>query len=393
MGEVYRARDTRLGRDVAIKVLPSQFALDPERVARFTREAQVLATLNHPNIAAIYGSKNQARSCSNTSVGQRLPIRIARGPLPLDEVLPVARAISPTRSKRRTNSDHPSRSEAGQHQAAPDGTVKVLDFGLAKLVPVRLKSNIRIGRPALTMSPTSRPAMTMAGVILGTAAYMSPSRRRAAADRRSDIWSFGCVLFEMLTGKRAFDGDDVSDTLAAVLRAEPDWSALPAATPRAIRTLLRRCLEKDRKRGSLMPPMLDWSWDEAVTERPEASSSSATTTRPSKARSAAPVAIGIVLAIALTSAAWWNWRPRPDTPIVTRFSIPLGDDEIMAGSPFRAIAISPDGRQICVGCQSAPEHPFDGKPHSDAHSGHRPRGLPSVHRPSRQTGNRSSTQP
>jgi serine/threonine-protein kinase len=364
MGEVYRARDTRLGRDVAIKVLPSQFALDPDRAARFTREAQVLASLNHPNIAAIYGFEPENALVLEYVEGPTLSDLISRravpsGPagLPLDEVLPIAHQIADALEAAHEQQIIHRDLKPANIKLRPDGTVKVLDFGLAKLLPgpaeaghytasPRTEHNDR--SPALTVSPTiTTPAMTMAGVILGTAAYMSPEQAKGRpADKRSDLWSFGCVLFEMITGKRPFDGDDVSDTLAAVLRTEPDWNALPATTPRAVRTLLRRCLEKDRKRRLADAADARLDLDDAVTERPEASSSQAAPTRPSLARLAAPVVIGVLLAIALTSVVWWNWRPRSDTPIVTRFSIPLADDEVLASYPFRSIAISPDGRQI-----------------------------------------------
>jgi eukaryotic-like serine/threonine-protein kinase len=363
MGEVYRARDTRLGRDVAIKVLPSQFALDSERVGRFTREAQVLASLNHPNIAAIYGFEESGALVLEYVDGPTLADLISRragpsGPagLPLDEALPIARQIADALEAAHEQQIVHRDLKPANVKVRSDGTVKVLDFGLAKLVPGPAEAGHYGGSTGaghhdaanLSVSPTiTTPAMTMAGVILGTAAYMSPEQAKGRpADKRSDIWAFGCVLFEMLTGKRPFDGDDVSDTLAAVLRAEPDWSAIPDATPRAVRTLLRRCLEKDRRRRLADAADARLELDDAVTERPEASWSPATPTQPSLARSAMPLAIGIGLAIALTSAVWWSLRPRSETPIVTRFTIPLADDELMASYPFRAIAISPDGRQI-----------------------------------------------
>ena len=354
MGEVYRARDTRLGREVAIKVLPSQFALDPERVSRFTREAQVLASLNHPNIAAIYGLEQENALVLEYVDGPTLADLISRragssGPagLPLDEALPIARQITDALEAAHEQQIIHRDLKPANIKLRPDGTVKVLDFGLAKLLPGPAEGGRHDTPTHLTVSPTiTTPAMTMAGVILGTAAYMSPEQAKGRpADKRSDLWSFGCVLFEMLTGTRPFDGDDVSDTLAAVLRAEPDWSALPTNTPRTIRTLLRRCLEKDRKRRLADAADARLELEDALTEQP-APVSAPSAVKTSLVRRAIPVAIGIAMAGALTSALWWNWRPRTEAPIVTRFTIPLADDEQLASYPFRVVAISHDGRQL-----------------------------------------------
>jgi serine/threonine protein kinase len=246
MGEVYRGRDTRLDRDVAIKILPETFASDPERIARFQREAKTLASLNHPHIGAIYGleESNGIKALVLELVeGPTLADRIAQGAIPLDEALPIAKQIAEALEAAHEHGIIHRDLKPANIKLKSDGTVKVLDFGLAKAAE---GSSIR---PDLSVSPTiTSPAMTMGGVILGTAAYMSPEQAKGrAVDKRTDIWAFGCVLFEMLTRKRAFQGEDVSDTLAEIIKGEPDWRALPAQTPAAIIRLIRRCLIKDRK--------------------------------------------------------------------------------------------------------------------------------------------------
>src|SRR5258705_7745708 len=253
MGEVYRARDTKLNRDVALKVIPDTFALDPDRVARFTREAQVLASLNHPHIAAIYGFEDSGKTHAlvlELVEGETLADRIARGPIPLDEALPIARQIAEALEAAHERGIVHRDLKPANVKITPDGTVKVLDFGLAKLAESVVGARTA-GGADLSLSPTiTSPAMmTGVGMLLGTAAYMAPEQAKGKpADKRSDIWAFGCVLFEMLTGKGLFAGDDVSDTLANVLKREPDWSALPATVPASIRAVLRRCVEKDRRK-------------------------------------------------------------------------------------------------------------------------------------------------
>jgi serine/threonine protein kinase len=247
MGEVYRARDSKLNRDVALKVLPEQFASDPERLARFRREAQVLASLNHPHIGAIYGfeeSKGVGALVLELVEGPTLADRIARGPIPLDEALSMARQITDACEAAHAQGIIHRDLKPANIKLRPDGVVKVLDFGLARATEATPTSADASQSPTITS-----PAMTRAGVILGTASYMSPEQAKGrVADKRSDIWSFGCVLFEMLTGKRVFDGEDTAETLASILTKEPDWSLLPLDTPPSIRRLLRRCLERDRKR-------------------------------------------------------------------------------------------------------------------------------------------------
>jgi Tol biopolymer transport system component len=243
MGEVYRARDTRLGRDVALKVLPEAFAADRERMARLRREAQVLASLNHPSIAAIYGfedSSNVHALVMELVEGPTLAERIKQGAIPLDEALPIAKQIAEGLEYAHERGIIHRDLKPSNVKVTPDGAVKVLDFGLAKAIEGDASAT------SVENSPTLSAMATRAGFLLGTAAYMSPEQARGKnADRRSDIWGFGVVLFEMLSGTRLFVGETTSDTLAAVIRADPEWNELPANTPPKIRELLQRCLRKD----------------------------------------------------------------------------------------------------------------------------------------------------
>jgi len=254
MGEVYRARDTTLGRDVALKLLPDVFAGDADRVARLQREAKTLASLNHPHIATIYGFEagpDEAGGRIQALVmelveGEDLAQRISLGRLPWEEALPIARQIAEALEAAHDQGVVHRDLKPANIKVRPDGTVKVLDFGLAKAFD-RAIGDHGSGAQANSPTVTSPVMMTDAGVILGTAAYMSPEQARGkAVDRRSDIWAFGCVLFEMLAGRRCFDHrDSISDSIAAILTREPDWRALPPDTPEPIRRLLRRCLNKN----------------------------------------------------------------------------------------------------------------------------------------------------
>ncbi|HSE22040.1 MAG TPA: protein kinase, partial [Pyrinomonadaceae bacterium] len=242
MGEVWRARDTRLNRDVAIKLLPATFALDAERLARFRREAQVLASLNHPNVAAIYGLEE----CDGVIAlilelvpGPTIADRVASGPIPIDEALPIARQIAEALEVAHERGIVHRDIKPANIKVTEEGSVKVLDFGLAKILA---DDSVEAD---LSHSPTLIKG-TQAGVILGTAAYMSPEQARGkTVDKRADVWAFGCVLFEMLTGNKIFSGESLTDILAEVVKEEPNWSSLPPSTPPSIQRLLRRCLTKD----------------------------------------------------------------------------------------------------------------------------------------------------
>jgi Tol biopolymer transport system component len=357
MGEVYRARDTKLNRDVALKVLPAGFAADPERLARLHREAQVLASLNHPHIAHIYGFEeaNDTRALVLELVeGETLADRINRGPIPLPEALPIAKQIAEALEAAHEQGIIHRDLKPANIKVRDNGTVKVLDFGLAKAMDPPATSS-----PSVTQSPTiTTPAMmTGVGVILGTAAYMSPEQAKGRpADKRSDIWAFGCVLFEMLTGRRAFAGDDVADTLAAVLRAEPEWTALPPEVPQPLRILLQRCLEKDRWNR-----VADASTIRFVIDVP-APSFAAPAARPDETaperrwRWAAPAAAAAIVASVVTGMAVWMVRGAPAaTHGLTRFPVALQETQSFGSNGLPLVAISPDGSQVAYATLSPAE--------------------------------------
>ena len=361
MGEVYRARDARLNRDVALKVLPDALTADPERLARFTREAQTLAALNHSNIGAIHGLEDvQGRQALVLELveGPTLADRIAQGALPLDEALPIARQIGEALEAAHDQGIIHRDLKPANIKVRADGTVKVLDFGLAKAMSRASDSSIA-GRPDVTASPTviSPATMTSAGVILGTAAYMAPEQARGkAVDRRADIWAFGCVLYEMLTGRRAFEGEEITDTLAGILRGDPAWDALPPSTPQSLRRLLRRCLDKNPRERLQAIGDARLEIADALSASPEMAPSPASTVRP---RSVLPIAGAAVAVTAIVvGAATWQLKPgsSDDAPI-TRSLIetnafdhrpPPKPGELRGGlRPDKtAVALSPDGRTL-----------------------------------------------
>jgi serine/threonine-protein kinase len=345
MGEVYRAHDTKLNRDVALKILPEAFALDGDRVARFRREAQVLAALNHPNIAAIYGFEDSGSAhvlVLELVEGPTLADRIAKGPIPLDETLPIAKQIAEALEAAHEQGIIHRDLKPSNIKVRDDGTVKVLDFGLAKAMePASAMS------PMLTNSPTiTNPAMvTGVGTLLGTAAYMSPEQAKGRpADKRSDVWAYGCVLYEMLAGKRAFESESVSDTLASVLMKEPDWSLLPATTPPHIALLLHRCLQKDMQKRVPHIGVARLEIDDGSASSTQ--TAAVTTAAPPLWRRAVPVATGVLLTAAVGAAAWWHLKPDAVQPIVSRFVVTLPEGQNFTNAGRHAIAISPDGTAI-----------------------------------------------
>src|SRR5215831_423884 len=296
MGEVYRAHDTRLKRDVALKVLPEAFVNDSVRMVRFTREAQVLASLNHPNIAAIYGVEDRAIVMELVE-GSTLAERVAQGPVPLNEALGIAKQIAEALEAAHERGIVNRDLKPANVKVTPEGIVKVLDFGLAKLTEDPLATDVGSDSPTVTMSPTR------AGWILGTAAYMSPEQARGAnVDKRADIWAFGAGGYEMLAGKPAFAGESTSDILAGVLCSEPDWSALPAGTPPGIRQLLRRCLERDRKQR-----LRDIGEARIAVERFLANPNETVAPAPVR-QSVVPWALAVGVAVVVSAVAlagWW----------------------------------------------------------------------------------------
>jgi serine/threonine protein kinase/Tol biopolymer transport system component len=343
MGEVYKAHDTKLGRDVAIKILPEAFAHDSERLARFQREAKMLASLNHPNIATIHGleqSNGTSYLVMELVSGETLQERIKRdGAVPIEEALKVAVQIAEALEAAHEKGIIHRDLKPANVKVTPEGKVKVLDFGLAKA----FEGDTADSNPS--QSPTLSRAATMQGAILGTAAYMSPEQARGkAVDKRTDIWAFGCVMYELLCGRPAFEGEDITEILAAVVKTDPDWNRLPESTPPAIRVLLRRCLQKDK--ALRIHDAADVRIE--IVEALAAPKDSGATPALFASRSKLPWVVAGAFAIttlSLTALLWHSSRSAELKPLV-RLDVDLGPD-VSLGSPSGTDAIvSPDGTRL-----------------------------------------------
>ena len=355
MGEVWRATDSKLRREVALKVLPEAFAADPDRLARFEREAQVLAQLQHPCIASVYGleESNGVRALVMELVpGEDLAERLRRGPLPIDEALAVARQIADALEEAHEKGIVHRDLKPANVKVTPDGKVKVLDFGLARALEPAAGSS-----PDLTSSPTLTGRATQMGVVLGTAAYMAPEQARGkAVDRRADIWAFGAVLYELLSGQRALKGDEVPDVLAAVLRQEIDWTALPAGTPSGVRLLLERCLDRDARRRLRDIGEARVALDAIALGGTGAAPAPAISPAPRRGISPSVVALALLGAAAIAAVAATRWATPAFEPEeeVTEFSIPVRG--------LVSLSLSPDGRRLGWVSRTntdAPSSPWD----------------------------------
>jgi serine/threonine protein kinase/Tol biopolymer transport system component len=343
MGEVYRARDTKLGRDVAIKVLSEAFARDTDRMARFQREAKVLASLNHPNIATIYGLEDSGDTHAlvmELVEGPTLADRIKQGPIPVDEAIRIARQIADALEYAHERGIIHRDLKPANVKVTNDDAVKVLDFGLAKALE---------GDPSsfdISTSPTISRMATMQGVLLGTAAYMSPEQAKAkSVDRRADIWAFGCVLYEMLTSKQTFTGETVTDTLASIIKEEPDWKLLPSTTPMRVRVLLQRCLQKDPKQRLRDIGDARISLDEVVSGAPEQSPATAPISTYFWQRAlpwaiAASFLAGVALALVVVH---FRERPHASAAPVQRYEFAAPDPSVDSVG-----ALSPDGTRLVL---------------------------------------------
>ena len=348
MGEVCRATDTKLNRDVALKILPEQFASDSQRMGRFQREAEVLASLDHPNIGQIYGIEDAGQTKAlvlQLIEGPTLADKISQGPIPVGETLKIALQIAEGLEAAHEKGVIHRDLKPANIKITPEGQVKILDFGLAKALEDEAPPD-----SSLSQSPTLTAAATQAGVILGTAAYMSPEQAKGkAVDKRADIFAFGAVLYECLTGKRAFEGEDISDTLASILAREPSWEALPSRTPESIRRLLRRCLQKDLKQR--FRDIGDGRIEiEEVLAAPTTEGPVVNTVVPARLswRQAIPLVGALVAGAIIASIAVWNLKPLPPpTPrLITRLTLTLPPNTQLTLLDHPAVALSPEGNHL-----------------------------------------------
>jgi eukaryotic-like serine/threonine-protein kinase len=353
MGEVYRAHDTKLGRSVAVKVLPEAFAADPERIVRFEREAKILASLNHPHIAALYGMEQDGGRhflVMELVEGETLADRLRRGAIPVEDALTIAHSIVDALDGAHERGVVHRDLKPANVKITPDEKVKVLDFGLAKAMSdeTAAAQGFSPAPTAATHSPTLSMMATQAGVILGTAAYMSPEQAKGLpADHRSDVFSFGCVLYEMLTERQPFRGDTVPEVMASVLVREVDLGALPPNLNPRLPDLLKRCLEKNPKRR--WQSVADMRAEiEAIAAAPRALPAAHVIAAPPRPlwKRAVPVAAGAIAASIITGAVMWTLRPLAPPPVVTRFPVALAEGQQLSTAARNGVAISPDGTQI-----------------------------------------------
>jgi serine/threonine-protein kinase len=346
MGEVYRARDLKLKREVAIKILPEEFSRDADRLSRFQREAEALASLNHPNIAAIYDLQeaNESRFLVLELVeGETLADRISRGPIPVEEGLSISKQIAEALEAAHEKGIIHRDLKPANIKLAPNGSVKILDFGLAKVFSKDARDASDSNSPTLSMAATQQ------GIILGTAAYMSPEQARGrGVDRRTDVWALGCVLFEMLAAKQAFAGDNVTDIIANVVKSEPEWTALPRGTPPAVRALVRSCLCKDPRRRCQHVGDARIAIEDAIAQPPMSAEASVNTAMIVTARPlwrrAIPIIVTAIVVGAMSSAVTWNLR-RSSPVAVVRFPIVL-PQERQVSRLSNMLALSPDGTRL-----------------------------------------------
>src|SRR5262249_5891757 len=344
MGEVYQARDTKLGRAVAVKILPEIFARDSERVARFEREAKLLAALNHSNIAALYGLEQvdgRHFLVMELVEGDTLARKIANGPTPIDEALKVAHQVVEALEAAHEKGVIHRDLKPANVKITPEGKVKVLDFGLAKAMDVAPPETVAMNSPTLSVVATN------AGVILGTAGYMSPEQAKGRSDdQRSDIFSFGCILYEMITGRSTFDGETVTEVIASVLKQEADLSLIPANIHPRVVDLIRRCLVKDAKGRWHAAADVRVEIETILAESQGLKTTDASAVRTSRWRFAAVIASTAAVVALATFGIERGLRPKSAEPPIARFSFVLPEGQSITRGGRHAIAISPDGQNI-----------------------------------------------